>query len=416
MIQLIVYVIILLQGSIAFEHSDHCTQLQLVESIPLQVDLKFIGVSTYEAWKNMIKNSKETIYIAQYYFTLTDGKDWSPQFGGYMGNDIFNLLIEAKQERNVSIHIVQNFPSVLYPDNETALLAEMGVAKVRSLDWTKLVSSGILHTKLLISDNNNAYIGSANTDWRSLSQVKELGILIENCPLIAEDIAKIFWMYWEAANMKDLPKHWPSKFDTIYNINHPAILDVNNEPTKLFISSSPQSFCPKGRTNDLDSLLSAIYEASESISIEVMDYSSSSLYSNPNFYWPLISDALKTAAFNRGVQVRLLVSLWPYSINSTWQFLNDLNSIENIKVKFFYIPDMKDLPVVPYTRVNHAKFMVTERQTYVGTSNWSADYYLNTGGVSWNIHNSQIKDTIQEIFDRDWNSNYTLPLSFVSFY
>ncbi len=27
-------------------------------------------------------------------------------------------------------------------------------------------------------------------------------------------------------------------------------------------------------------------------------------------------------------------------------------------------------PIVPYTRVNHAKWMVTDNTVYVGTSNW----------------------------------------------
>ncbi len=27
-------------------------------------------------------------------------------------------------------------------------------------------------------------------------------------------------------------------------------------------------------------------------------------------------------------------------------------------------------PIVPYTRVNHAKWMVTDSSVYVGTSNW----------------------------------------------
>src|SRR5690348_3816679 len=95
---------------------------------------------------------------------------------------------------------------------------------------------------------------------------------------------------------------------------------LNGAPTDLFIASSPQAFCSTGRTVDIDSLVSVIQSAQQSISIEVMDFSSSSLYASPNFYWPVISDALKTAAFNRGVQIRMLISKWPYSNNG---MLND---------------------------------------------------------------------------------------------
>ena len=40
------------------------------------------------------------------------------------------------------------------------------------------------------------YVGSANFDWRSLTQVKEMGVMVKNCPVLAEDMAKIFDVYW----------------------------------------------------------------------------------------------------------------------------------------------------------------------------------------------------------------------------
>ncbi len=39
-------------------------------------------------------------------------------------------------------------------------------------------------------------MGSANFDWRSLTQVKEMGILVKDCPRLAQDMAKIFDVYW----------------------------------------------------------------------------------------------------------------------------------------------------------------------------------------------------------------------------
>lgn len=34
------------------------------------------------------------------------------------------------------------------------------------------MGSGVLHTKMWIVDQKNVYIGSANMDWRSLTEVK----------------------------------------------------------------------------------------------------------------------------------------------------------------------------------------------------------------------------------------------------
>lgn len=92
-------------------------------------------------------------------------------------------------------------------------------------------------------------------------------------------------------------------------------------------------------------------------------------------------------------------------------------------------------PPIPYTRVNHAKYMATENRVYVGTSNWcagdsylftrwninsnirrSADYFINTGGVSIAMQNSQIVQQFQDIFDRDWNSQYAYFLNTTNYH
>ena len=49
------------------------------------------------------------------------------------------------------------------------LLTRVG-AEVRSVDFTELLKSGVLHTKLWIVDGIHAYVGSANMDYRSLTQ------------------------------------------------------------------------------------------------------------------------------------------------------------------------------------------------------------------------------------------------------
>ncbi len=46
--------------------------------------------------------------------------------------------------------------------------------RVRNLNFTYLMGAGILHTKLWIVDNKHFYVGSANFDWRSLTQVKNV--------------------------------------------------------------------------------------------------------------------------------------------------------------------------------------------------------------------------------------------------
>ena len=45
--------------------------------------------------------------------------------------------------------------------------------KFRSVNFTKLMGAGVLHTKLWIIDHQHFYVGSANMDWRSLTEVSK---------------------------------------------------------------------------------------------------------------------------------------------------------------------------------------------------------------------------------------------------
>lgn len=75
---------------------------------------------------------------------------------------------------DVQIRIVQNQPSDTFPNLDTETLAKAGAAKVLSIDFAKMFGSGVLHTKFWIVDNAHFYIGSANMDWRSLTQASNV--------------------------------------------------------------------------------------------------------------------------------------------------------------------------------------------------------------------------------------------------
>lgn len=63
--------------------------------------------------------------------------------------------------------------------------------------------------------------------------------------------------------------------------------------------------------------------------------------------------------------------------------------------------------------------MVTDNTAYIGTSNWSADYFINTAGIGLILEETQsdrnetlpsIRRDLASIFDRDWNSSYAVEL------
>ena len=77
-----------------------------------------------------------------------------------------NLILKG-----VKIRIVQSPRTDAFPSLDTVYLSQKGLADVRSLNITRLVGSGILHTKMWLVDGKHFYVGSANQDWRALTQV-----------------------------------------------------------------------------------------------------------------------------------------------------------------------------------------------------------------------------------------------------
>lgn len=118
-------------------------KITITESIPDDLTIKPLEETTYVSWKRIISNARESIDIACYYMTLTDGKDYDPRQGGDKGKDIYDSLIQAKMQHNVTIRIVQNLPSPNMPDIDTSRLAQLGVAQVRSLNFPRLLNGYI---------------------------------------------------------------------------------------------------------------------------------------------------------------------------------------------------------------------------------------------------------------------------------
>lgn len=62
--------------------------------------------------------------------------------------------------------------------------------------------------------------------------------------------------------------------------------------------------------------------------------------------------------------------------------------------------------------------MVTDNVAYIGTSNWSADYFTRTAGIGLvmgeklktetNKTSNTIRDDLASVFERDWTSSYAV--------
>ncbi|CAJ0582116.1 unnamed protein product, partial [Mesorhabditis spiculigera] len=400
-----------------------CTKscdVELTETMPSGLVYKTgpTHPQTYKTWVDLINRAEKYLDIAQMYWELNSTEYPTAAYG----REVFEALIRASRDRGVKLRITQSPPTKQFPQTDTQWLEEQGLAKVRSVDMTRLVGAGILHTKFLVSDMQHVYVGSANGDWKSLAEVKEMGIVARNCPCLATDVYRVFAVYWRLGD-KDakVPAQWPISFRTPYNAEKPMEVLYNNKKMSTFVSSSPAGFNPKGREHDLASIVGVIRTANRTVSISVMDYLAQTIYLKSNIFWAPIDDAIRDAAF-RGVHVRMLLSRWNHTkpemdayARSLLAFNGVLNATKRptdhglIEVKHFVVPATKEQARIPFARVNHAKFMVTEDVAYIGTSNWSGDYFINTAGVaviSRKAENGTIVEDLQAVFDRDWESEY----------
>ena len=285
---------------------------------------------------------------------------------------------------------------------------------MRTLDFDQLLGAGVLHTKLWIADKKHFYVGSANFDWRSLTQVKELGVLVTNCSCLTRDLSKIWSVYWALGGQTAVPSSWPASLST--NINSEKPLELKSPGLSVYLSSSPPPFCPEGREKDLEAILKVINKAEEFVHIAVMDYFPTTIYTPHPQFWPHIDDALRAAAINRGVKVRLLASQWNHTRPAMLNYLASLQDISgdkprvDVQARMFRVPAFTpEQEKIPFGRVNHNKYMVTDKEGFIGTSNWSGDYFISTGGVGF-VFTGKLRSQLVDIFHRDWSSDYSHPI------
>ncbi|XP_067471135.1 5'-3' exonuclease PLD4 [Thunnus thynnus] len=404
--------------------TDQCS-MTLVESIPQHMKYKAnvtLGIPLEEVWKDLISMATDQVEVSSFYWTLT-GEDINVNSSSDIpGRDILEQL-ETLPSRNVSVRVVISVPTVRTNSTDLEILKQKGV-QVRAVDFGRL-AKGVLHSKFWIVDRKHVFIGSPNMDWRALTQVKELGVVIYNCSSLATDLHKIFQSYWVMGKSNSsLPQPWPPEYDTAINKDHPLLVKADNVSSRLYLAGSPPSFCPQSRTQDLEAILSIISESQHFVDVAVMEYFPTTRFEKPQRYWPIIDDAIRTAAFERRVKIRMLISCGRDSDPAMLPFLQSLASMDspqqhiNIQIKLYIVP-VGNQSDIPYSRVNHNKYMVTDKEAYIGTSNWSGDYFLTTAGVGLVISQraphpvwktEALQSQLRAVFDRDWHSEFAVHL------
>lgn len=257
--------------------SDRC-RIQLVESIPEGLPYPAGSpqhMSTYDAWQWLIANANRSLDIGSYYWQLRSGDGYNHS-SAWQGDRIFQAILRAGTAGGIRVRIAQSQPTHQQPSPDTEVLVRRKAALVRSVNFKRLMEvGGVLHTKLWVVDGQHAYLGSANNDWRSLTQVKELGVLIQNCSCLVRDVAKIFSVYWMMGKEEaKIPPAWPAEVSTKINYTTPMRVQFNEAAYTMngYFASSPPPLSPVGRAQDIDAILRVIGGAERFVYVAVMDY------------------------------------------------------------------------------------------------------------------------------------------------
>ena len=187
----------------------------------------------------------------------------------------------------------------------------LGVLSRRTLNLKNLFGSGAMHSKFLIADQTDFYLGSANLDWRSLNQKMELGILVTNCACLTQDLTNIFNNYWHSSNAESIERYneiQRRQAPALYNMQNPLSIEMSGIKTEVYLAVcckssviivsdtifkfvlninklftsfkvSPKSKENPSRTWDLDAVIHEISRSNKYLYIHVMDYFPMFIYS-----------------------------------------------------------------------------------------------------------------------------------------
>lgn len=361
-------------------------ELVLVETTPVETTLGSDTVpETVDVWLEMIGSAEDRLDLAFFYASNQADSRLEPVV----------LAVEAAADRGVRVRFLgdKKFYET-YPDTLERLGAREG-AEMRLLDLSE-ATGGVLHAKYFVVDEREAYVGSANFDWRSLEHIQELGVRVR-VPEIARAFAKVFADDWRFAGGDPAPR--PASLTE--STAQPVTATFAGAPVRVHAVASPEGMLPAETAWDLPAMIAAIDGAREEVRVQLLSYTTTS---RDGSYFADLDTALRRAAA-RGVQVKLLLADWS---KRSWSIepLKSLQVLRNVEVRLISVPEA-EAGFIPFARVVHAKFLVADGSVaWVGTSNWSGDYFHASRNLGLLVEGGSFGSALQGFHERTWASPY----------
>lgn len=361
--------------------------LELAETVPVETTLDDPATpDAADAWVALFDSATTRIDLAEFYVSprpTGDGRLQGPL-----------EALRAAAARGVPVRILADAKfAQTYPDTLEALGQVDGI-DVRLYDM-KPVRGGVLHAKFFVVDDA-AWLGSQNFDWRSLEHIHELGVTVRE-PRAVADLAAVFAQDWAIAGGEAPPPAGAPAEDADAGVEVPYAEGA----VTVEAVASPGDLLPPGVDWDLPHLLDLIDHAEARVRVQLLSYAVVG-YSKEE--WRVLDDALRAAA-GRGVAVELMVSDWSKK-GSKLQAAQDLARANGITVKFVAIPDWSG-GFIDFARTIHSKYMTVDgARSWVGTSNWSKDYFHDSRNVGLVVEGAAFAADLDRIFDRIWTSEY----------
>jgi len=357
--------------------------LQLVESFPVETSLDNPDVpDAHAVWTAMLGGARQSLDFAEFYASNEPGTRLEP----------IVAAIEAAAARGVHVRFLaeEKFYRT-YPETLDRLGRKRGI-EVRRFEVGKLMG-GVLHAKYFVVDGEEAFIGSQNFDWRSLTHIQELGMRIR-VPSVVWALLDVYESDWAQAGGKPPPASRPQE------AAFPTTVVQDGDTLRLTPVFSPRGYLPDPNLWDLPRLVELIAAARRTVRVQLLTYRS---VDRDSTYFGDLETALRAAAA-RGVQVQLLLSDW-CKRRGTIEGLQSLQSLPHFDVKLVTIPPAA-AGFIPFARVIHAKYLVVDGSAFwLGTSNWEKDYFYSSRNVGLIVEGGMAR-RLDRFFADNWNSPY----------